>query len=81
MAEILLEPNREGVRSFLQSEEMRTECLAQARTLQASCGEGYEVDGYTGKNRVNARLWPGTKEAGLDNYLHNTIEKALGRRK
>lgn len=81
MDKILLELDREGVRNFLQSEEMRTACLEQARILQDSCGAGYEVDSYTGKNRVNAMLRPGTKEAGLDNYLHNTIEKALGGRK
>lgn len=78
MDKLLLELDREGVRSFLRGEEMRKACLEQAESLQSRCGAGYEVDSYEGKNRVNAMLWPGTKEAGLDNYLHNTIEKALG---
>lgn len=78
MSEILLELDREGVRSFLRGEEMRKACLEQAETLQARCGAGYEVDSYEGKNRVNAMLWPATEEARLDNYRHNTIEKALG---
>ena len=78
MNEVILELDREGVRSFLRGEEMQKACREQAETLRARCGEGYAVDSYTGKNRVNAMLWPATEEARLDHYRHNTVEKALG---
>lgn len=77
---VKLKLNKGGVRSLLKSPEMAAVCMEQAQKLQSRCGQGYEVEGYTGKNRVNAMIWPQSAQARQDNYKNNTLEKALGGR-
>lgn len=77
MAKIKVKLNRQGVRALLRSEEMRAICAEQARDIRDRCGEGYETDSYTGKNRVNAMVWPSTAKARQDNTHNNTLLKAM----
>ena len=69
--------NEGGVRELLQSSEMGAVCEQYAKQVAARAGSGYEVDSYTGKNRVNAAVKAETKEAKRDNYRNNTLIKAL----
>lgn len=70
--------NRPGVGSLLKSQEMMNVCVSYADQVRARAGEGYEISTYVGKSRVNASVFPATKEARKDNYEHNTLLKARG---
>lgn len=75
--ELKVELNREGVRELMRSEEMLDICSEIARGIQQRCGEGYEMDTYVGKNRVNAQVKAATYQAKADNSENNTIIKAV----
>lgn len=77
MAKIRVKLNRSGVKALLKSAEMKTICKEHADAIRARCGDGYESDSYTGKNRVNAMVWPSSAKARQDNANNNTILKAL----
>ena len=77
MGNFKLELNREGVRKLLRSEEMAGVCKQQAEAIRDRCGDGYEVDSHTGKNRVNASVYAATPAAVRDNLKNNTIIKAV----
>ena len=74
---IKFELNRSGVRELLRSDEMMAVCKQYADGIQARAGAGYESDTYVGKNRVNASVYPATKEAYRDNLDNNTLLKAV----
>lgn len=78
MAKVKIELNRDGVRQLLRSQEMQDICKQEAQTIANSCGDGYGVDSYTGKNRCNAMVWADTREAKRDNLENNTLIKAVG---
>ena len=69
--------NSDGVRKLLKSPEMKAICEEHAATIRDRCGDGYESDSYTGRNRVNARVWASSRKARQDNAKNNTILKAL----
>lgn len=77
MDKFRLELNSAGVRNLLRSSEMAEVCKQQAETIRARCGDGYETDSYTGKNRVNASVYAATPAAVRDNLKNNTIVKAV----
>lgn len=70
--------NRPGVRQLLQSAAMQQACREQAEAIAARAGEGYAVDTFVGRNRVNASVYPETIQAKFDNLRHNTLLKAMG---
>ena len=69
--------NKAGVREMLKSDEMMAICSEHASTIMQRCGPGYEMDTYTGKNRVNARVTASTYQAKADNMRNNTLLKAV----
>ena len=69
--------NRAGVRALMRSDEMRAICEEKAEACRARCGEGYEADTFTGKNRVNAMVWADTYQAKKDNSDNNTLLRCL----
>lgn len=77
MNKIRFELNRAGVRELLRSQAAKEVCAGYASEVRKRCGDGYETDAYTGRNRVNARIWASTAEAGKDNSDNNTLLKAL----
>ena len=70
--------NRSGVRELLQSDEMMAVCRDYAQKVADRAGDGYELDEYVGKNRVNVSIGAVTEEAKQDNYDNNTLLKAIG---
>ena len=58
MAKVRVVLNRKGVRELLKSDAMAQACKEQADAIKNRCGDGYESDVYTGKNRANAMVWP-----------------------
>lgn len=77
MDKFRLKLNSAGVRNLLRSSEMAEVCKQQAETIRARCGDGYETNSYTGKNRVNASVYAATPAAVRDNLKNNTIVKAV----
>ncbi len=77
MSKIRFELNRAGVRELLRSQAAEKVCAGYASKALRRCGDGYKTDAYTGKNRVNARVWAHTAKARKDNSDNNTLLKAL----
>lgn len=77
MAEFEIELDSDGVRSLLQSPEIKAFCADRIRSVQSMCGVGYETDTFVGKTRVNAMLRAATPAAIADNAENHTIEKAI----
>lgn len=77
MVNVEIELDSDGVRELLQSAEMMQICVGHANAARAACGNGYEVDTYVGKTRVNAMLRAATPAAKADNAKNNTILKAI----
>ncbi len=69
--------NRAGVRSMLKSGEMQGVLKSHANAIAQRCGEGYGVDAYTGKTRVNVSVGAKTWKAAKDNSEHNTLLKSI----
>lgn len=79
MAKIRVKLNRKGVRNLLQSREIMEACVQVAKEKAAQAGEGYEADdGYVGKTRASAMVYPSSAAARRDNYRNNTLLKVFG---
>lgn len=79
MAKIRIKLNRKGVRNLLQSREIMETCVQVAKEKAAQAGEGYEADdGYVGKTRASAMVYPSSATARRDNYRNNTLLKVFG---
>lgn len=72
-----LELNSEGIREMLRSEEMKQICKEHTDKAAEALGDGYESEGYTGKNRVNARLNAVTWKAFNGDKKDNRMIKAV----
>lgn len=69
--------NRQGVRELLQSEGMKNVVEEKASGVLNRAGVGFSMDSYVGKTRVNAMVYPETKEAIYRNLKTNILLKAL----
>lgn len=70
---------RRGVRELLKSQEIMDECVRVAKEKAAAAGPGYEADdGYVGKTRASAIVYPSSAAARSDNYRNNTLLKVFG---
>lgn len=70
--------NSSGVRELLKSEEMMEVCKEQADMIQQRLGDGYSVNTYVGKYRVNAEVRADTRASIQDCLKNNTLLKAVG---
>lgn len=64
---------------LLKGEEVKEYCEKIAKDVASSAGEGYEVNTFTGRNRINVGISPVTSEAKRDNYKNNTLLKAVSK--
>lgn len=76
MAKIKLNSN--GVKALLRSEDAKNVCIYKAKKAVDKLGNGYTINSFTGKNRVNVEIFARTYKAKSDNRKRNTILKALG---
>lgn len=74
---IRFELNKSGVRELLQSEEAKAVCKSYADDIRSRAGAGFEVDTYTGRNRVNAMVYADTPEAYQECLDDNTLLRAV----
>lgn len=79
MAKLRIKLNRKGVRELLKSGEIMDECVRLAKEKAAAAGDGYAADdGYVGKTRASAMVYPSSAAARSDNYHNNTLLKVFG---
>ena len=79
MGKLRIKLNRQGVRELMQSREIMDECVRLAKEKASAAGDGYAADdGYVGKTRASAIVYPSTSEARSDNYRNNTLLKVFG---
>lgn len=67
-----------GIKELLKSDEMMQVCKEQANVVQQRAGDGYSVNTYVGKYRVNAEVRADTRESIKDCLKNNTLLKAVG---
>ena len=79
MDKIRIELNSEGVRQLLLSSDAERICRDEAKKILGKLGEGYAMDTYRGKNRVNAMVYAQTDAAKEDNAENNSILKAVSK--
>lgn len=79
MDKMRIKLNRKGVRELLQSKEIMDACVEVAKDAAKRAGAGYEADeGYVGKTRASAMVYPSSAAARQDNYHNNTLLKVFG---
>lgn len=69
--------NRQGVRELLQSEGVKNVVEEKASGVLGRVGVGFSMNSRVGKTRVNAMVYPETKEAFYRNLKTNILLKAL----
>jgi len=69
--------NTSQVSALLKSVEMKEICRKLGSDILERAGDGYEMDTYNGKKRVNAMVWASTYKAKVDNLENNTLLKAM----
>lgn len=79
MGKVKIKLNGLGVKALLQSAEIMAVCEDVANEAMKMCGDGYAMNTYVGKNRVNAMIYADTPEAIQDNLKNNTLAKAIGK--
>ena len=77
MSKFKFELNRAGVRELLQSGEMQGIVEEKASGVLSRAGVGFSMNSRVGKTRVNAMVYPETKEAYYRNLYSNILLKAL----
>lgn len=77
MSNFKIKLNRSGVGQLLKSDEMKELLKSKAEEIKTRCGDGFETDVYSGKNRANASIRPATKKAKSENMKNNTLLKAV----
>ena len=76
--QVKVELNSAGIQELLKSSEIQSTCMEQAKAVARRAGDGFAVDSYVGKTRVNAMVFADTAEANKRNLRENTLLKALG---
>ena len=77
MAKVEFELNTAGVRELMKSSEMQAVCEKYAGSALSRLGEGYSMNTFQGRNRVNVEISADTYKARKDNLQNNTILKAV----
>ena len=71
--------NMAGLRDLMKSSQMQSALESAGNTVKniadGSQG-GYATDTHVAPYTAVCTVYPGTREAGLDNYLNNTLLKA-----
>lgn len=77
MGKVIVELDRAGVRELLLSPDLQEGMEHLAYDALGRLGDGYSVNTYHGRNRVNVEVTADTYEAAKENMEYNTILKAV----
>ena len=70
--------DRKGIQALVSSDEARGVVNAAAEELRARAGDGFKVHSSNKGKRARAYIHASTKEAGLEQIKHHTLERVLG---
>jgi hypothetical protein len=77
MSKMVIELNEQGIIEMLKSKEM-VDILDQLGAQKAlEAGDGYMHDTHIFQKRAVCNIFAATREAGLDNYENNTLERVM----
>lgn len=78
MSNTKFEFNLAGLRELMKSGGMQSSLQSAGSAVASATGQAYGTDTHIAPYTAVCTVYPSTKEAGLDNYLHNTLLKAVG---
>lgn len=70
--------DRKGIQALVSSDEAQSVVNEAAEGLRARAGDGFKVHSSNKGKRARAYVHAGTKEAGLEQIKHHTLERVLG---
>ena len=69
--------NMGGLRELMKSSDMQSSLQNAGTAVATAAGSGYATDTHVAPFTAVCTVYPSTKEAGIDNMLHNTLLKAV----
>ena len=70
--------NKKGGIELFKSEGMQNAVQQAGSAVASAAGAGYATDTHLANFTAICTVYPSDKDSGLDNYLHNTLLKAVG---
>lgn len=70
--------DRKGIRALVSSDEAQDVVNEAAEELRTRAGDGFKAHSSNKGKRARAYIHAGTKEAGLEQIKHHTLERVLG---
>ena len=70
--------DRKGIQALVSSDEAQGVVNEAAEELRARAGDGFKVHSSNRGKRPRAYIHASTKEAGLEQIKHHTLERVLG---
>lgn len=78
MSVVKFKLDRKGVRALVSSDEAQSVVTEAAEELRARAGDGFKVYSSSKGRRARAYVHASTKEAGMEQIKHHTLERVLG---
>lgn len=70
--------DRKGVQTLVSSDEAQAVVNEAAEELRARAGDGFKVHSSNKGKRARAYIHAATREAGMEQIKHHTLERVLG---
>lgn len=70
--------DRKGIRALVSSDEAQSVVNEAAEELRARAGDGFKVHSSNKGKRARAYVHAGTRDAGMEQIKHHTLERVLG---
>lgn len=78
MSVVRFKLDRRGIRALVSSDEAQSVVNEAAEELRARAGDGFKVHSSSKGKRARAYVHAGTREAGMEQIKHHTLERVLG---
>lgn len=78
MSVVKFKLDRRGIRALVSSDEAQSVVTEAAEELRARAGDGFKVHSSNKGKRARAYIHASTKEAGMEQVKHHTLERVLG---
>ena len=78
MSVVKFKLDRKGIRALVSSDEAQSVVTEAAEELRARAGDGFKVHSSNRGKRARAYVHAGTREAGMEQIKHHTLERVLG---
>lgn len=78
MSVVKFKLDRKGIQALVSSDEAQGVVNEAAEELRARAGDGFKVHPSNKGKRARAYVHAGTREAGMEQIKHHTLERVLG---